>query len=76
MSHVRGAAHHRGTASGATSIGAGAGPLLASAACHRDIHSFEGAWGEALPPVWEHEAAGIDETVADGVDDIELVTTW
>lgn len=41
--------------------------VKASAICHSDLHFFEGSWGGELPAVWGHEAAGIVESVGEGV---------
>ncbi len=41
--------------------------LAACAVCHSDIYFAEGAWGGVLPAVYGHEAAGVVESVGDGV---------
>lgn len=46
--------------------------VVASAVCHSDIHFFEGAWGGKLPAVWGHEAAGVVETIGDGITDVAV----
>ena len=42
--------------------------VAACAICHSDIHYAEGAWGGTLPAVYGHEAAGVVESVGEGVD--------
>lgn len=42
--------------------------LAACAICHSDIMFIDGAWGGELPAVYGHEAAGIVESVGEGVD--------
>jgi Zn-dependent alcohol dehydrogenase len=41
--------------------------LAASAICHSDIHSMDGAWGGYRPVVYGHEASGVVTEVGDGV---------
>ena len=41
--------------------------LAATAICHSDIHSLDGAWGGSLPVIAGHEAAGVVETIGTGV---------
>ncbi|MGI9318139.1 MAG: Zn-dependent alcohol dehydrogenase [bacterium] len=42
--------------------------IKACAICHSDINYAEGAWGGTLPAVYGHEAAGVVESVGQGVD--------
>ncbi|MBC8267667.1 MAG: Zn-dependent alcohol dehydrogenase [Rhodospirillaceae bacterium] len=42
--------------------------LAACAICHSDIIFMDGGWGGDLPAVYGHEAAGIVESVGEGVD--------
>ena len=42
--------------------------LAACAICHSDIIFMDGGWGGDLPAVYGHEAAGIVESVGDGVE--------
>ena len=41
--------------------------MVATAICHSDVHAILGDWGGELPVVVGHEAAGIVETLGDGV---------
>jgi S-(hydroxymethyl)glutathione dehydrogenase / alcohol dehydrogenase len=41
--------------------------IAACAICHSDIFYLDGAWGGDLPAVYGHEAAGIIESVGEGV---------
>jgi Zn-dependent alcohol dehydrogenase len=45
--------------------------IKACAICHSDINYAEGAWGGTLPAVYGHEAAGIVETVGEGVSHVK-----
>jgi Zn-dependent alcohol dehydrogenase len=45
--------------------------LAACAICHSDILYAEGAWGGELPAVYGHEAAGVVESVGEGVTTIQ-----
>ena len=42
--------------------------LAACAICHSDIIFMDGGWGGDLPAVYGHEAAGVVESVGEGVD--------
>ncbi len=44
--------------------------MKACAICHSDIMLADGAWGGVLPAVYGHEAAGVVESVGDGVDTV------
>ncbi len=44
--------------------------IAACAICHSDIIFAEGGWGGDLPAVYGHEAAGVVETVGDGVTNV------
>ena len=44
--------------------------IAACAICHSDILFAEGAWGGDLPAVYGHEAAGVVETVGEGVSNV------
>ena len=44
--------------------------IAACAICHSDILFAEGGWGGDLPAVYGHEAAGVVETVGDGVTNV------
>ncbi|WP_417519135.1 Zn-dependent alcohol dehydrogenase [Minwuia sp.] len=46
--------------------------MAACAICHSDIFFADGAWGGDLPAVYGHEAAGIVETVGDGVSGLAV----
>ena len=45
--------------------------VRACAICHSDIFFLDGAWGGTLPAVYGHEAAGVVETVGEGVSDVK-----
>lgn len=40
------------------------------AICHSDILYMDGAWGGTLPAIYGHEAAGVVESVGQGVNDL------
>ncbi|NQU58081.1 MAG: Zn-dependent alcohol dehydrogenase [Rhodospirillales bacterium] len=42
--------------------------LAACAICHSDIIFMDGGWGGDLPAVYGHEAAGVVESIGEGVD--------
>ena len=46
--------------------------VKACAICHSDIIFIDGGWGEAVPAVWGHEAAGEVVGVGAGVADVAL----
>lgn len=46
--------------------------LSACAICHSDITYMDGGWGGTLPAVYGHEAAGVVESVADGVTNVTI----
>ena len=46
--------------------------LSACAICHSDITYIDGGWGGELPAVYGHEAAGIVETLGEGVETISV----
>ncbi len=46
--------------------------LSACAICHSDITYMDGGWGGTLPAIYGHEAAGIVESVGDGVLNAEV----
>lgn len=46
--------------------------LGAVAICHSDVSYADGAWGGELPAVWGHEAAGVIESVGEGVTDVAV----
>lgn len=52
----------------------GAGEIRARveavAICHSDVIFADGGWGGSLPAVYGHEAAGVVESVGDGVTDL------
>jgi len=41
--------------------------VAACAICHSDLMYMDGAWGGQLPAVFGHEAAGVIESIGDGV---------
>ncbi|MBV9701498.1 MAG: alcohol dehydrogenase catalytic domain-containing protein, partial [Methylobacteriaceae bacterium] len=45
--------------------------LKACGICHSDLYCVEGAWGGTLPAVYGHEAAGVVESVGNGVDHVK-----
>src|SRR5690242_2704726 len=45
--------------------------LAATAICHSDVSVVQGLWGQELPIVAGHEAAGIVEEVGDGVSSVK-----
>ena len=46
--------------------------LAACAICHSDIMYINGGWGGQIPAVYGHEAAGIVESLGEGVDTISV----
>ena len=44
--------------------------LAACAICHSDVAFMQGAWGDELPAVYGHEAAGVVDEVGDGVREV------
>lgn len=42
--------------------------LAACAICHSDIMFIDGGWGGELPAVYGHEAAGVVQSIGEGVD--------
>jgi len=45
--------------------------VKACAICHSDLTYIDGGWGGDLPAVFGHEAAGVVESVGDGVSDFK-----
>jgi Zn-dependent alcohol dehydrogenase len=43
----------------------------ACAICYSDIYCMDGAWGGSLPAVYGHEAAGVVESVGQGVSSVK-----
>ena len=50
--------------------------IQACGVCHTDLHYREGGISDDFPFLLGHEAAGIVETVGDGVTDVAPATTW
>ncbi len=46
--------------------------MKACAICHSDIMLADGAWGGILPAVYGHEAAGVVESIGEGVDAVAV----
>ena len=44
--------------------------------CHTDLHYREGGINDDFPFLLGHEAAGLVESVGDGVTDVEPATSW
>ncbi len=44
--------------------------IEACAICHSDVMLADGAWGGELPAVYGHEAAGVVDTIGEGVDTV------
>ena len=54
--------------------------VKACGVCHTDLHYREGAINDEFPFLLGHEAAGVVESVGDGVDDLEpgdyVILAW